>query len=56
MALILSKEPDRRQAAHLSAVVRRRLHAELILVDTTERSLDAIGNRVPDLVLLPALL
>ena len=37
-------------------VVRKRVHAELILVDTTERALDAIGNRMPDLVLVPALL
>src|SRR3977135_1189531 len=56
MPLILAIEPDRRQAAQLSTVVRRRVTAELILVDTTERALDAIGNRVPDLVLVPALL
>jgi hypothetical protein len=56
MPLILAIEPDRRQAAQLSAVVRKRLDAELILVDTTERALDAIGNRMPDLVLVPALL
>ena len=56
MPLILAIEPDRRQAAQLSAVVRKRVSAELILVDTTERALDAIGNRMPDLVLVPALL
>jgi hypothetical protein len=56
MALILAIEPDRRQAAQLSTVVRRRVKAELILVDTTERALDAIGNRMPDLMLVPALL
>src|SRR5882672_1769017 len=56
MPLILAIEPDRRQAAQLSVVVRKRVHAELILVDTTERALDAIGNRMPDLVLVPALL
>jgi len=56
MPLILAIEPDRRQAAQLSGVVRRRVGAELILVDTTERALDAIGSRVPDLVLVPALL
>ena len=54
--LILAIEPDRRQAAQLSVLVRKRVHAELILVDTTERALDAIGNRMPDLVLVPALL
>ena len=56
MSLILAIEPDRRQAAQLSVVVRKRVHAELILVDTTERALEAIGNRMPDLVLVPALL
>lgn len=56
MPLILAIEPDRRQAAQLSVMVRKRVHAELILVDTTERALDAIGNRMPDLVLVPALL
>src|SRR5687768_194572 len=56
MSLILAIEPDRRQAAHLTAVVARCVSAELILVGTTERALNAIGNRVPDLVLVPALL
>src|SRR3954462_8993160 len=56
MPLILAIEPDRKQAAQLAGVVRRRVEAELILVDTTERALDAIGNRMPDLVLVPALL
>src|SRR5262249_6870933 len=56
MPIILAIEPDRRQAAHLSAIVRQRVGAELILADTTERALDAIGSQVPDLVLVPALL
>ena len=56
MPIILAIEPDRRQAAQLTAIVRRRVGAELILADTTEAALDAIGNRVPDMVLVPALL
>src|SRR6185436_7575658 len=56
MPIILAIEPDRRQAAHVSAIVRHRVGAELILADTTESALDAIGSRVPDLVLVPALL
>src|SRR6266852_5219009 len=56
MSIILAIEPDRRQAAHVSAVVRQRVGAELILAETTEGALDAIGSRVPDLVLVPALL
>jgi hypothetical protein len=56
MPIILAIEPDRRQAAHLTALVHRRMKAELLLVPTTEEALHAIGNRVPDLVLVPALL
>ena len=56
MPLILVVEPDRRQAAHLTHVVRQRVGAELILAETTELALASIGNRVPDLILVPALL
>src|SRR5882762_9203591 len=56
MPIILAIEPDRRQAAHLTGLVRQRVSAELILAETTEGALDAIGSRVPDLVLVPALL
>ena len=56
MSIILAIESDRRQRDALTAVVRDRVRAELILADTTERALEAIGNRVPDLVLVPALL
>lgn len=56
MAIVLAIEPDRRQAAHLAAIVRHQVHAELLIADTTEGALDAIGNRIPDLVLVPALL
>ena len=55
MPLILAIQPDRRQAAQLTGVIRR-VGAELLLADTTAHALDAIGNRVPDLVLVPALL
>ena len=55
MPLILAIEPDRRQAAQLTSVIRR-VGAELVLADTTAHALDAIGSRVPDLVLVPALL
>ncbi len=56
MALILAIEPDRRQASQLTAMVRGRLHAELVLADSAERALSALGDRVPDLVLTSALL
>src|SRR4051812_48574065 len=56
MSIVLAIEPDRRQAAHLTAIVRHQAGVELVVADTTEGALDAIGNRVPDLVLVPALL
>src|SRR6267378_2326040 len=56
MPIILAIEPDRRQRRALDAVVHQRVGAELILADTTEHALEAIGNRMPDLVLVPALL
>src|SRR3984893_11263333 len=56
MPLILAIEPDPRQAAQIAAIARHRVGAELMLADTTEGALDIIGDRVPDLVLVPALL
>ena len=56
MPLILAIEPDRRQAAQLKSAIGRRLRAELVLADTTARAFDAIGMRVPDLILVPTLL
>ena len=56
MPIVLAIEPDRHQAAHLFTIVRHQVKAELVLADTTEGALDAIGDRVPDLVLVPALL
>ena len=56
MSLIIAIEPDRDQAAQLKDLVRRHTAAELILTETTERAIDAIEQRVPDLVLIPALM
>jgi hypothetical protein len=56
MPLILAIEPDPRQAAQIAAIARNRVGAELMLADTTVGALDIIGDRVPDLVLVPALL
>ncbi len=56
MALILAIEPDRHQASQLTAIVRGRLHAELVIEGTAERALAALGDRVPDLILTAALL
>ena len=56
MSLIIAIEPDRDQAAQLKDLVRRHTAAELILADTTEHAISAIGQRIPDLVLIPAFL
>jgi hypothetical protein len=56
MALILAIEYDKRQAHHLTAMVRSRLHADLVLADSAEQALATLGDRVPDLVLTSALL
>jgi len=54
--LILAIEPDRRQAAQLSSVVFPRLKAEAVIAPSAERAFAALGDRVPDLILTPALL
>src|SRR5882724_7987521 len=56
MPIVLAIEPDRRQAAHLTAIVRHQVGAELLLADTTEGALYAMGDQIPVLVLVPALL
>jgi len=56
MPLILAIEPDRQQASQLTSIVRGRLRAELVIADAAEPALAALGDRVPDLILTPALL
>ena len=56
MSLILAIEPDRRQASQLKRLMKSCAGADLVLADTTELALEAIGDRIPDLVLVPALL
>src|SRR5829696_908316 len=56
MALILAIEPDRRQASKVAAIAKNRLHAEIVQADTTEHAIEALGGRVPDLILTSLLL
>jgi hypothetical protein len=56
MPLILAIEPDKRQATQLRSIVKAQLEAELVLADSAERALAALGDRVPDLILTSALL
>ena len=55
MPFILALEPNRVQAGRLSAVVRG-LHADLTLVTSIDRALQALTDSLPDLILIPALL
>jgi hypothetical protein len=55
MPLIVAIEPDRRQAAQVSALARR-LHAELVIAEATDAAFALLGGRVPDLILTAALL
>lgn len=55
-SLVLAIEPDSRQAAILKRVVRERAHAEITVVDSKDAAIAAIGARVPDLILVTALL
>ena len=55
-SLVVAIEPDRNQAARLSAIVRSRVGAELVLAESAARALATLGDRVPDLILTPALL
>lgn len=56
MSLILAIEPDRRQAAQLTTLAQGPLNVELVVGDSTERAFEALGPRVPDLVLTSQLL
>jgi len=56
MQLILAIEPDRRQAQQITSMVRAHLSAELVIAGSTAKALKALGERVPDLILTPALL
>ena len=56
MDLVLAIEPDSRQAAILRRLMRERALAELVLVDSKDAAVRAIDTRVPDLILVTALL
>jgi CheY-like chemotaxis protein len=56
MSLILAVEPDKRQAKQLSSLVRQQVRAELVVADSGAAALAALGDRIPDLILTPALL
>ena len=53
---VLALEPDHRQASVLKRVIRDRVHAELMVVDSRDAAIAATSARVPDVILLTALL
>ena len=55
MSLILAIEPNKNQAHQLSTLVRTHLKAELVTAPTAAAALTALGDRIPDVVLTPAL-
>jgi hypothetical protein len=56
LPLVLAIEPDVRQATIIKRIVREQVRAELILVDSRDAALAAIAARIPDVILLTALL
>ena len=56
MPLILAVEPDRRQAANLAAVLRLRPRMELVIANAAAPALEALGDRVPAVLLTSTLL
>lgn len=54
--LVLALEPDVRQAAILKRVMHDHVQADLTIVDSRDGALAAIAERLPDVILLTALL
>lgn len=56
LPLVLAIEPDLRQAAIVKRVVKERLQAEIVVVDSRDAAIAAIGTAMPDVLLVSALL
>lgn len=56
LPLVLAIEPDLRQAAIIKRVIREKVHADLVLVDSRDGAMAALAAGVPDVVLLTSLL
>jgi hypothetical protein len=55
LSLVLAIESDPRQQTALTRIVRERVHADLIVVDSKDAAIRSINDRLPDLILLTAL-
>ena len=56
MPLVLALEPDPKQAAVIRQIVRDRVGAEFVLADSKDAALAVLNDRVPDLILVTALM
>ena len=56
MALVLAIEPDLRQASILKRIVREKVRAQLVLVESRDAAISAIDAQIPDVILVTALL
>ncbi|RPJ77824.1 MAG: hypothetical protein EHM13_15465, partial [Acidobacteria bacterium] len=56
MPLVLAVEPDHGQATILRRLLKELVRAEVVCAENTERAIQALDARLPDLVLLGALL
>jgi hypothetical protein len=56
LPLVLAIEPDLRQAAIVKRVVKERVQAEIVVVDSRDAAIAAIKTAIPDVLLVSALL
>jgi hypothetical protein len=56
LPLVLAIEPDPRQAAIVKRVVKERVQAEIVVVDSRDAAIAAIRTAIPDVLLVSALL
>ena len=56
MSAVLVVQPDETQADVLQRIFEKRVGAELVIVHSTMEAVDEIAARIPDLILLSALL
>lgn len=56
LPLVLAIEPDLRQAAIVKRVVKERVQAEIVVVDSRDAAIEAIRMAMPDVLLVSALL
>lgn len=54
--LVLAIEPDLRQAAIVKRIVKEKAFADIVVVDSRDAAIAAIGSAIPDVLLLSALL